>query len=254
MKQLATAAIMYQGDMDDMFPMAFGVNDSERFPFQVVAGRRIITWHHMIMPYAKPDWSMLTDYTYIPTNRPNPLRVDPFIGYGMPPRSAVHQVPFFTDTYYHSSAVRWNGIAGGFPDNPWTPGIRGAPSATSSQIAYSSNTVLLTQATAPDWWLIKYGAGTNQATFNYYTIWPAYGNQTNQTFGPYGRHDMRVQRPAPNRYISLCSGSGSNRTCDAGWYFAIMADSHAKWLDFRGLLAPEQRGTFRVYRYLWPND
>lgn len=252
MKQLGTAMIMYQGDHADMFPLTFGEDANQPFPFQIVGGRRIITFHHMILPYAKPQWSMLVCPEYIPTNQPNPLRIDPFISYGMPPRAQVHGIQNWTDTYYLGFANRWNGIGGGFPDNPWTPGIRGASSATMSDVAEPSRQGMLVESTAPDWWLIKYGTSSavQNSTFNYFTNWAAYGNQTSQTFGPYFRHDMRVRRAAPQRYISLCSGSGATRRCDAGWAYTIMTDSHAKRLDFLQFLGSDSRGTFRTFRYL----
>jgi len=254
MKQVGLATIMYQGDADDSLPLSFSVGDVT-YPWQIVSTRKVLSWQNLVMPYMK-NWDTLVCYAYQDHNRVNPLTIDPFISYAIPPNSRVQGVENWADTYYSfGTSTRWQGLTGGFRDNPWTPTMAtGAPSATSSEIGSASNMSMITEATAPDWWLAKYGAGfVSSATFSYFTIWPAYGRQTSQTFGPYGRHNMKTRRAAPALYLSYCGIFPlPARTCDAGYFHVIMADGHHKWLAFQQYFRKENKGTFNVYPYLWP--
>lgn len=255
MKQVGLATLMYQGDSDDMLPLAFSVGDVQ-YPFQITGGRKISSWQNLVMPYMK-SWETLVCYAYEDHKRPNPATIGPFISYAIPPNSRVQNAEFWTDTYYSfGQPTRWQGLAGGFRDNPWTPTMdsTGQPSATSSEIGNSSSMSMITEATAPDWWLVKYGSGAvKTATFNYFTNWSGYGRQQSQTFGPYGRHNMKTRRAAPRLYLSYCGVFPlPARTCDAGHFHVIMADGHHKWLQFQQYFRSESRGSFRVYPYLWP--
>lgn len=253
MKQQGLGVIMYSADENDILPPAFSVADGSEFFFQTIGTRRILSFQNITQPYIK-NWQIFASPMYQDHEVPNPRRVSPYISFGMPPRSEVYGATSWRDTYYafEGGGVRWQGIAGGSRTNPWTNLIQtDTMSRGVGEVGDSSRMTMLTESTAPDWWLLKYGGGApRDATFNYYTIWTGYGRHTSQTFGPYFKWDMRLKRPAPQRYISLCSGS-LNR-CDAGKAPVIFVDGHAKWIDWTEYFSKETISPgVRAYKYLW---
>lgn len=255
MKQVGTGAAIYVSDNDDRLPNAFVEDPGIQYPFQIVGTRRIGTWITSVMPYMK-NWDMMGDYQYVDHEIPNPLKISPFISWAIPPRSDVYNQPYWADTYYtFEGSVRWQGLMGGSKLNAWTTGVlTDTPSRTLSEVGNASKMSMITASTAPDWWLIKYGGGAVlNATFNYYTNWTAYGRHSAQTFGPYFKHDMRVKRPAPNRYTSYCDFT--RKTCDAGKAPVVFADTSAKWKEWGEYFSKRTTSSgARVYNYLWTEE
>ncbi len=252
MKETGLAVIVYQGDHDDLLPPSFIQDPTIQYPFQFASGRRIGTWLTATMPYMK-NWQILASPKYEDHSIPNPLKISPFIAFGIPPRSELYGSPYWSDSYYgFGTSSRFAGLLGGSSENAWTPNIQSnLPSKSSGEVGDPSMQSLLVESTAPDWWLAKYGrAPVRNDTFNYYTIWAPYGRQTNQTFGPYFRWDMRVKRAAPQLYLSL--RDSARRTLDMGKAPVVFLDGHAKWIDSMAYFRPTQGTGYMYYPFLKP--
>lgn len=246
MKQLGIANIAYQADNDDLFPLAFvrsTFTNDEVFYRNTAGNYSVLSWHDTVRPYIKTR-DLFFCYAFTPYNNPSPARKHLYINYGIPPRGQIFGVQNFSDSYYWSRAVKWNGLLGAFPDNGYTPVFAqsGAPSASSSDVGNPSKTAMITEATGPEWWGVYLGASGGLTvinnTFNYYLA--SYDDVRNVTLGPIGRHDMRCRR-SPSPYINYarlsCPGKGVV-PIDSGYLHCVMADGHAKYLDFMTMMGP----------------
>lgn len=229
-KQIGTSLAIYMGDADDAVPLLFSrANVGETLTWQ--PGVR--SWHNVIQPYMK-NWGLFLDPFYPPFTKEGPQYIDPYISFGMPPVSQVSfNTPYWQDCYYHGVNWRFQGVGGVFNGNGWTPTITSQPSATTSQMPRPANMTLVTQATAPDWWL-AYSANASyvaSCTYNYYIIWgaPGYGAQT---FGPLARINEKV-----HDYISYRENKHGVQI------ISVMADTHAKVFEFFQYISYSPSGT-----------
>lgn len=239
MKQMATAQLLYTNDHDDMFALNFvRVDANYPNPFNISGTVRTASWHNLIQPYAK-SWGVNVCQSYPPFTRANPAFRDPFIGFAMAPRSELYGRNFWIDTYYtRGRSAMWQGIAGSFRDNGWTPNVTDTPSLRATEIYDQTRATLVLEATAPDMWLARNGAPpVRDSTFSYYIVsW--YSGYGSQTIGPLGRHMMRRRN-----YISYLT--------DPGQIVTIYADGSAKVADFFQWLRLERVGSNNAYRNLW---
>lgn len=244
-KQLGAGTLLYASDFEDSLPLLFApADENESGLFDPVRG--VASWQNRVMPYVK-SWRVMVCADYEPFTKADPKYKDPFLAYGMPPRSEIADCggkpcANWRDAYYLSRGVAWQGLLGSSIDNAWTQQPFAAQSRTLSSIERSADMTLITDSTVPDWWLgrFAYSSAVANNTFAYYISqwYPEYGAQT---FGPLARHLMKKRN-----YISL-------RT-DVGQLVVTFADGHAKALEmYRYLRTAKSAGGTEVYANLWPD-
>ena len=255
-KQMGTAEMLYTSDNEDRFPMMFIEDSGLQYPYQVSGTRKFGTWQNAIMPYQK-NWDMLGCYDYKDHETPNPLKISPFISFGMPPMSDVYGRDYWVDGYYtfYQGPVRWQGLVGG-SSGPMSPGISATtppvPSKAVSEVSNSATMTMLAEGTAPDWHLYK-GSYVLNDTSGYLWSWAAYGANYIQTMAPMFKHDMRKKVAPPNRYWGACDFG--IKKCDFGSGPVVFTDTHAKFMNQHVWWAAKTNSqNIKILPYLWMGE
>jgi prepilin-type N-terminal cleavage/methylation domain-containing protein/prepilin-type processing-associated H-X9-DG protein len=250
-KQQGLAVLMYANDADDTFPLAFTKEPAGSNDWFGATGYSAYTWQNTTQPYAK-NWQLFID----PLGRLNhsdPTQTnDVFLNYGSPGRAAAVGAPNFADTYYSNSVsgvpgptTKWDGILGAVPGYSWsTPVGSGAGSLNSTAVARAAEQVMISAASAPDWWVLSYANGSDAGyptddTFTYCTVWDAtYGTQR---FGP------------AFRYGQINKTECSYMKINGGYAQTVFVDGHAGSVSrgkmFETMTLPDNTP---AYKLLWP--
>ncbi len=246
---------MYVQDYDESFPLLFTpvyTSDPATFAWSGSATvKSTAIWQNTVQPYIKNYGVMICPENFLTNANPD-VALDFGLNYGMPPLSGIDGNPQWGDTYYSAWSnpsvvsnihVQWQGLAGAFPDNGWSPStISPTPSSTLSAIASPSSMTMVTDASAGDWWGASYGPGPYDTDFFHYcTTWyPAYQAQR---FGPIGRHNQTTKTACS--YLRVCGGQ----------IIASFVDGHAKSLPIMQYFSKKtDNAGNQVYSYLWPTE
>jgi len=246
-KQQGTAIQIYAGDSDDVFPLLFTATDA---PVPDGLGATTYTWQNTVQPYMK-SYGLLIDPLHR-LNKADPVNyLDPFLNYGMPPRAEVSgTASYWQDGYYLKNAglggpqARWQGVGGFVANNNWaTPGgsTQGVGSLSLTAVARPAEQILISQASAPDWWS-GYFNSTTTDTFFYCVTW--YADYGNQRFGPAFRYGQTTKTEC-----------GSMRL-RGGQTLAVFTDGHASAVNQGKVFEqmPVEGGAAVAYKMLWPNE
>jgi hypothetical protein len=220
---------------------------------------KVLAWQNLIQPYTK-NWGLFVCFEFTPFDNsnprtyPNPNFRNPYMSYGMQPRSQSVGLPYWSDCYYYYPQVaKWQGVAGEFPDDGWSPTSNTATnSMTTTETESPAQTLLVGEGTGPDWWMARtMSSFTGTCTFNYYingssTFFPPSGYPDANavggglTVGPLARHDMKRRN-----YVSYIGDGGSSHQ--------IYADGHAKYEEFNWFLRRQRLsdGTY-IFASMWP--
>jgi prepilin-type N-terminal cleavage/methylation domain-containing protein len=260
-KQQGTAVTLYAADVDAMLPVSYSIDNSAQYYWRLEAnGTRVMSWHNLIQTYMK-NFDLNTCYKSRFT-RNDPTKLDFYISYGIPTRSEAVGNPYYQDSYYTGSAVRWNGLLGANRDTrtqSLSSVVGDTPSASDGEIWDPGRVAMIYEATSPDMWMTWFGSSVANNTFNYFVQFtgPLASFYGRQTLGPFGRHDMRCKRAWPDTYLSLrstnCNGRTTPSQVDSGKFHVVFADTHVKYIDWYDMFGVEQAAGYRYYRYMWRN-
>jgi len=235
-KQCSLAVLMYVQDYDETFPLLYVPK-----PGALDGIGNTYSWHNLVQPYAK-NWGLMICAENFLTNADPVHYLDPFLNYGIPARAAAIGANSFGDTYYtQGPTAQFDGIGGAFKDNGFAGQANpGAPSLTLAGVASPASMTLLTDASAPDWWLLQF-AGTSTSEFSYCVTWfPQYQQQR---FGPIARHNQA--------YKTSCS----TIRFSGGQIETAFTDGHSKSLNVGSYFGTKKSlGNILVYQYLWPSE
>jgi prepilin-type N-terminal cleavage/methylation domain-containing protein len=247
-KQLALAMLMYCGDVDDVFPLIF-TDSPVGAPDGITTG--VYTWQNTIQPYAK-NWGLLID-PVSPFQNSNPkVSEDPFINYGVLPVGATMGLANLSDTWWSSPHVlnQLDGIfgfvapVGSKVKTNWLsgPSYPGASSLSQSSIAGVANTVMASDAAAPDMWVAAFGAVVGADAFDYCVTWyPAYGSRTT---GPEPRYQRGDSKPCLQWTPTM-----------QGQQIIEFADGHVKAQSIGELYKSALNGAGqKTYVHMWPKE
>jgi prepilin-type N-terminal cleavage/methylation domain-containing protein len=240
-KQQVTSSLMYASDFDDVFPLLFTQTDANVLDG---LGARTYTWQNTCQPYMK-NWGIMIDPLHR-LNKADPKNyLDPFLNYGMSPRAAVGNLPYWQDSYYLQAAgtggaqARWDGVGGMSMPNQWASGTQ-APSLTQTAIANVAEQILFSSASAPDWWGGYFNTIPTD-TFWYCVTW--YPEYQQQRFGP------------AFRYAQSTSTECSSMRVRGGQGVFAMSDGHAATMSPGKTFATKTTSAgILVYKNLWPTE
>ncbi len=256
MKQMGLAHILYAGDNDDTFTLAFAPGPTGAMDYWSAAGgKKTLSWQNLLQPYMKayalgvcsefPPFSNSDVRSY-----PNPNWHDAYLSYGIPIQSGIVGRNVWTDCYYFNQNIDWQGIAGVFPGDGYTPNtMRPTPSLTTSQVDRSAEMTLVSEAAGPDEWMVQTMTPSIGAC-----TWVVFVDGKPKYFPPSGY-------PAAN--IGLTVGplprhNRSNRDYvnfvgDDGALNSVYCDTHVRYDPFERYLRHETLSDGRVvYTTRWP--
>jgi prepilin-type N-terminal cleavage/methylation domain-containing protein len=248
-KELGLAISMYVQDYDETFPLIFTpvyTSDPSTFAWSGSATTvSTAAWQNLVQPYIKNWGIMICPEDFL--NHADPVNyVDPFLNYGIPPLSQIDGNPNWGDTYYGDTTdfnvhVAWQGLAGAFPDNGWSPSsITPTPSSKLAAISSAADMTLVSDASAADWWGATFGPGPWDSDFFHYCVtW--FPDYQSQRFGPIGRHLQRNKTSCG--YIRVSGGQ----------IVVTFVDGHSKSLPIMNYFTKVKTSSGQlVYKYLWP--
>lgn len=232
MKQSGTSSLLYGGDNDDIFPLAWQNSDP--------SGQGLWSWQGALQPYSK-SWGVLLNPKLSPPAGDQAYWARLNHMGSLPRASAINAaaVKGYFETNWGPSghtAVRSDGVFGGGLGY----GYANVASYSQTQIENISDSVLISEAGAWDYFVGPYNStspftfcGNWNAPFN---TWPGvYAGPTTTT------------RPIEGR-----TGLTSSCYLPKGRTTFVAADSSAKSVDFRGSLMQEitlADGSFAFKRF-----
>jgi prepilin-type N-terminal cleavage/methylation domain-containing protein len=235
-KQCSLAVLMYTQDYDETFPLLFTPR-----PGQPDGIGNTYSWHNLVQPYTK-NWGLMICPENFLTHADPINYLDPFLNYGIPARSAAAGQSAWLDTYYSQGpTTMFDGIGGAYPDNGFAGAAKpGAPSLSQAGIASPATMTLLTDASAPDWWLLQFSGITSDQFWYCVTWFPEYQSQR---FGPIARHNQ-VNK----------TSCGSIRFSQ-GQIEVAFSDGHSKSIPVLSYFGTKKNSSGQlVYQYLWPTE
>jgi len=256
LKQLGAAQVLYLSDTDDRYALAFAKAPSDATAFWSItsSGTKTLAWQNLLSPYVKsykigvcPDSAPFnnSDPVY-----PKPNWHDPYMSYGMPLVSALVGRPFWVDCYYFQLQIAWQGVAGAFPGDGFTPtSLTGSPSLLAGEVDRPSEMTLISESGGPDEWMVKTMNAQNGGC-----TWVQAVNGSSKYFPPTGY-------PAANAGIAVGpiprhgrpGGDYLNFNANSGGINNVYCDGHAKYDPFSRYLRHEQLPDGKwVYSTRWP--
>ena len=249
-KQLGTALTMYIQDFDETIPLEYApvALPAPADTFDRADG--IAAWHNLIQPYVK-NWAMMVCPDNFLRNTDPTQKLDPFLSYGMPPNSSIAGKPNWGDTWYihDGTTALWQGVAGVFPTSQDAQGfidkaMPGAGSLSLGGIASPASMTLVTDATAPDWWIATYGSQIGDDAFDYCITWFPEYNTYDQTLG---------QSTGPlQRHLKDGSDTCPSFSHLGGQMVTVFVDGHTKSMPLTQYFHVKTTADGKkVYQYLW---
>lgn len=234
MKQVGTGVIMYQGDNDDSFPLAYQHNNTTEW-----------VWQDTVQPYMK-NWDIVLNNkrsrptgaaVYVNFKRTNhmalPARAD------TSPVAAVVTNGHFRSTWTGVPTVKYDGIAGASYDGTAATspfyGYRKSASLTSSGIENVSTTAMVAESSDHDAWFLYIGSDSSATTttlgpLNYVVRWTPIDYNENPGNG-YGACFTSTTRPQDS--VTGLYPIGGPYTLPKGRTTYVATDSSARAADTR---------------------
>jgi prepilin-type N-terminal cleavage/methylation domain-containing protein len=245
-KQLALAHLQYSIDADDTLALTY----SDTLPTQADAFfTGVNSWQNTIQPYAK-NWGIMIDPLSSFHNTNPVTSEDPFISYGVVPRAANQGFPTYGDTFWTGGTqVLLDGLFGtgaGPRTAFWlSPSVAvGAPSLSTSAVANPSGTLLASDATHPDMWVMEAADNSSNAldVFDFcFTWYTSYGDQTS---GPVARYNRTDSLPC----LQTLHTQQGNQIVE-------FTDGHAKSVSNGDLYKTAKNAANKlVYVHFWPTE
>jgi prepilin-type N-terminal cleavage/methylation domain-containing protein len=245
-KQTATAALMYCGDYEDVFPLTVG---SDAFKYEM--------WHDTLQPYMK-NYELLLHPKRPRPNGPTPTHMawqrTQYVGC-FPTVASNGLASLRTRGYYqwaHATITggqnaRFDGLFGHGGDVSQWYGQVDSPSRSQTSIAAVAETALFSEAANWDnWW--SFNDGAESYAFRYGVKWtPVEWSSFGNDWGFAG--PLAMTRPKPGL-------SGIPLARPDGISTIVWADGHAKAMDNRGQLLKTAKladGVTTVLKHFWPN-
>ena len=228
MKQTGPGAIMYTGDNDDAFPLAYQVNTT---------GTVEIIWQDATQPYMK-NWDIcLNNKRTRPTGTTANIAFKRTNHLGMPARASANgaftAAGFFSTTFAGNPPIRYDGIAGASYDGNGAASpfynYRKTSSLTSSSVEAVSTTCMIVESSDHDCWFL-YTTGAN-GPLGFFTRWqPAEWNE-NPGNG-YG-YPVTATTRATNGANGFIAPTATTAPVPNGRTTYVATDSSAKAVDTR---------------------
>jgi prepilin-type N-terminal cleavage/methylation domain-containing protein len=245
-KQAGLGQLMYSADYDDLFPLSEG-SDANSYGM----------WQDYVQPYTKNYDLLLNpkrtpphgDAVHIAWQRTQYLGCFPVARINSD--ATVRGQGYYTyqqSVITQGHLVKFDGLYGhGGPTDQWYGQVAGA-SLSQSNIAQVADTVLLDESSNWDnWW--SFGTGGTSYAFYYAVQW------TPAEWSSYGSEWGYAGPTATTRPVSGDrTGIDVNPKITNGLSTTVLADGHAKALDFRGELMKQVQlgdGSY-VLKHWWP--
>ncbi|RYG21255.1 prepilin-type N-terminal cleavage/methylation domain-containing protein [bacterium] len=261
LKQLGLGSLMYTGDYDDILPPAVELTPE--------GGGTVTYWQFIIHDYLKNYG--LQESSKLPSsgNRPSDTSSDAYgawfyktvAHYGMPLRGAAHSSYVAPTTsskgsWYFQSASQTGGEQRAFeglagvsvdpdPAAQWAY-YKNAPSYSPTSVASPSDTILITEAGAPD---LSWGFVPDRPMNRY---WLPPGAWADAKYNVVNGHNSMTPHTRKNPKTMSGYGNRVDPGYPDGMNLSVYSDGSAKAMNFKQLIEGADTGVGRVIKRMWP--